>query len=338
PAQTRVPLPAWFGDAALAPVDAEAGAALSLDELRRFLQAPAEVFLRQRLGLRLAEVEEVDEDVEPLLAPGRGFARQTLQKAVFDAVLRDADDAATHALLRARGLLPSGPLGRRTLETVRGQVEPYAAAFRDWRGAAEPDAPRLEVAVDGLLLRGRIADAYPQGIARVRFDPPAGRSAIRNGLDWLLASAAGRSAPLVEFHDGDELGVGPHERAPLDPGQARQVLRMLIDLRAKGLRRPLPFAPYSGWELYRAPGFERGLQLAAQRWHGSERSWGEGTGEALRLALRGRDPFTDEATQVAFVDLAMGIYSAVMAGELYAGTDLGALRDIAATLDLEDAE
>src|SRR3546814_3145328 len=87
--------------------------------------------------------------------------------------------------------------------------------------------------LDGLALRGRIAEAYPQGIARVRFEPRAGRSAIRNGLDWLLASAAGQSMPLVEFHDGAELGIGPHERAPLDPAQARDVLRMLIDLRAR---------------------------------------------------------------------------------------------------------
>ncbi|MGY1459793.1 exodeoxyribonuclease V subunit gamma [Luteimonas sp. A534] len=386
PAQKRVPLPAWFGDEALVavgsdsvddvgdgaigsdgnadggtdrttpPFGSEPEATLSLDELRRFLQAPAEVFLKQRLGLRLAEVEAIDEDVEPLLAPGRGFARQLLQKAVFDAVLRGDDDASTHALLRARGLLPSGPLGRRTLEDVRGQVDAYAAAFGDWRGAADADAPRLEVLIDGvtlqgsagaaggagdsgsLTLRGRVADAYPQGIARVRFDPPAGQSAIRNGLDWLLASAAGRDAPLIEFHDGGELGVGPHVRAPLDPDEARNVLRTLIDLRTKGLRRPLPFAPYSGWELYRAGNLERGLDLAAKRWHGSDRSWGEGTGEALRLALRGRDPFTDEATQVAFVDLAMAIYSAVATGEVYAGTDLGALRDIAAKLDLEDAE
>ncbi|MDH5830796.1 exodeoxyribonuclease V subunit gamma [Luteimonas sp. M1R5S18] len=369
PSTRRRPLPPWFdGEPLPAPDDHEgAGSApgaadafaaaaagrqgasapagnavhpatLTLDELRRFLQAPAAEFLRQRLGLRLAEVEEVDEDVEPLLAPARGFARQALQQAVFDAVLRGDDDATTHTRLRARGLLPSGPLGRRTLEQVRAQVDPYALAFRDWRGAAQPAAPRLEVAVDGVALRGRIADAYPQGIARVRFDPPAGQSAIRNGLDWLLASAAGQSTPLVEFHDGGELGVGPHVRAPLDPAQARDVLRRLIGLRAQGLRRPLPFAPYSGWELFRAPTFERGLQLAAQRWHGSERSWGEGTGEALRLALRGRDPFGDEATQVAFVDLAMGIYSAVVSGAVYAGTDLAALRDIAAALDLEDAE
>src|SRR5690606_13208226 len=126
------------------------------------------------------------------------------------------------------------------------------------------------------------------------------------------ASAAGRNLPLVEFHDGGEHGVGPHPRAPLDRDEARDVLRTLIELRTKGLRRPLPFAPYSGWELFRADSLERGLDLAAKRWHGSDRSWGEGTGEALRLALRGRDPFTDEVTQVAFVDLAMTIYSAVV--------------------------
>jgi exodeoxyribonuclease V gamma subunit len=377
PAQKRVPLPAWFGDDALAAADGggagagvgdigsdgtsggallstldtgEDDATLSIDELRRFLQAPADAFLRQRLGLRLAEIEAVDDDVEPLLPPGRGFARQILQKAVFNAVLHDDDDTTTHALLRARGLLPSGPLGRRTLDDVRGQVDPYATAFREWRGTAEAEAPRLEVAIDGMTLQGgtggtrtvtlhgHVADAWPHGIARVRFDKPSGQSAIRNGLDWLLASAAGRTQPLVEFHDGDDLGLGPHVRAPLEPGQARDVLRMLVGLRAKGLRRPLPFAPYSGWELFRAGNLERGLDLAAKRWHGSDRSWGEGTGEALRLALRGRDPFNDEATQVAFVDLAMAIYSAVVSGEVYAGTDLGALRDIAAALDLEDAE
>ncbi len=338
PLQKRTPLPVWFDRPALESIDAPHPGTLSLDELRRFLQAPAETFLRQRLGLRLAEVEALDDDVEPLLAPGRGYPRQLLQKAVFDAVLRGDDDTRTHALLRARGLLPSGALGRRTLEQVRAQVDAYAAAFRAWCGGAAPDAPRLEVDIDGVTLHGRIADVHPHGIARVRFDPPAGQSAIRNGLDWLLASAAGQSAPLVEFHDGGELGVGPHPRAPLDPTQARDVLHTLIALRSAGLRHPLPFAPYSGWELYRAGNLERGLAEAARRWHGSDRSWGEGTGEALRLALRGRDPFTDDATQVAFVDLAMAIYSAVVTGQVYGGTDLAALRDIAAKLDLEDAE
>ncbi|WP_202845033.1 exodeoxyribonuclease V subunit gamma [Luteimonas saliphila] len=356
PMAKRVPLPAWFDGEALPALDDDeaAGAApehasasasdavhpatLTLDELRRFLQAPAEVFLRQRLGLRLAEVEDVDEDVEPLLAPGRGIARQVLQQAVFDAVLRGDDDATTHARLRARGLLPSGHLGRRALEQMRAQVDPYALAFGGWRGDATPEAHRLEVPLEGVTLQGRIADVYDHGIVRVRFDPPAGRSAIRNGLDWLLASAAGLAMPLVEFHEDRECGAGPHLREPLDPAQARALLRMLVQLRGRGLRQPLPFAPYSGWEFFRADDMRKGLEAAAKKWHGSDFNWGESSGEALRLALRGRDPFSDEATRIAFIDLAMGIYLAVVKGELYAGTDRAALRAIAGALDLEEAE
>jgi exodeoxyribonuclease V gamma subunit len=349
PMARRVPLPAWFDGEALPPADAPAAggtgrtdvgkvAPLTLDELRRFLQAPAEAFLRQRLGLRLAEVEEVDEDVEPLLAPGRGLERLALQKAVFDAVLRGDDDASTHALLRARGLLPSGPLGRRALEQMRAQVDPYALAFGGWRGDATPEARRLEVPLDGTALHGRIADIYDHGIVRVRFDPPAGQSAIRNGLDWLLASAAGLDRPLVEFHEDRELGAGPHLRAPLDPAQARTLLQMLVELRQRGLRQPLPFAPYSGWELFRAGDLRKGLEAAAKKWHGGDFNWGEGSGEALRLALRGRDPFSDEATRQAFIDLAMGIYLAVVKGEHYAGADPAALQAIADALDLEEAE
>jgi len=337
PAQRRIALPAWFDGTALPPAEDEDDA-LSLDTLRRFLQAPAETFLRQRLGMRLAEVETLEGDVEPLLAPGRGLAKQQLQRAVFEARLRGDDDAATQALLRARGLLPSGPLGRRTLEAVRREVDDYAEAFRAWRGDAVADAPRLETDIDGVRLHRRLGDVYPHGIVRIRFDAPNGNSSIRDGLDWLLASAAGLERPLVQFHDGGDAGHGPHTRATLAPVEARALLAHLIALRAKGLRAPLPFAPYSGWELFNAPNLERGLQNAAKKWHGSDRSWGEGNTEALRLALRGRDPFTDEATQVAFVDQALTVFNAVVSGLVYGGTDPDALRTIAAELDVEESE
>ena len=336
PEQRRVALPPWFtGEALDAPAPETT---LALHTLRRFLQAPAETFLRQRLGLRLAEVDALEGDVEPLLAPGRGLGKQLLQRAVFEAQLRGDDDATAHALLRARGLLPSGPLGRRTLQQVRDEVAEYAQAFKAWRGDAVAESPRLEVEINGVTVHGRVGDVYPHGIARVRFDVPNGTSSIRNGLDWLLVRAAGGDAPMAEFHDGGDAGKGPHARPEISQAQARAALHTLIQLRNSGLRAPLAFAAYSGWELFNAPTLERGLQKASARWFGSERSWSEGSDEALRLALRGRDPFTDETTQVAFVDLAMTIYSAVTAGIAYGGTDVNALRAIAAGIDSEDAE
>ncbi len=339
PQQRRTALPPFFAGAALeAATDGEDGKRLSIDTLRRFLQAPAEAFLRHRLGLRLADIDAPESDVEPLLAPGRGMARQALQRAVFEAHLRSEDATTTHALLRARGQLASGPLGRRTLEKLQGEVEAHAEAFAAWRGDAVADAPPLDVSFEGFVLHGRIADTYPHGIARVRFDPPNGTSSLRNGLDWLLASAAGRQTPLVQFHLDEQGHVGPHTRSPLEPELARTLLERLLGLRASGLRAPLAFAPYSGWALFNAPTPERGLQLAADTWRGSDHGWGEGQGEALRLALRGRDPFTDEATGIAFVEQALTIYNAVVNGVLYGGSDHDALRKLAADLDLEPAE
>ena len=200
-----------------------------------------------------------------------------------------------------------------------------------------PARRRVELALDSVALHGTLDGVHPHGIARVRLGAPTGNAAIRDGLDWLLASAAGLGMPLVQFHDAGDAGVGPHVRAPLEAGRAREVLRHLLALRRDGLREPLPFAPYSGWELFRAaPDLEKGLKAAAAKWYGSERSWAEGEGEALRLALRGRDPFADPAARLRFVDLAMAIYLAVTEGVVHVGIDAGALRALAGTIEAED--
>ena len=331
----RIALPPWFDGAALPA--AEADDALSLTALRRFLLAPAEALLQQRLGLRLAQIEDAGDDVEPLVAPARGRERALLQRAVFDALLRGDGEDAIHDGLRARGLLPSGALGRRTLDAVRGQVAPYAEAFARWRGDALAESLAVETGIDGLRLHGRIAEAYPQGIARLRFDTQNGPGAIRDGLDWLLASAASLARPLVQFHDGGDAGPGPHLRPPLDPETARTALRRLLALRAQGLRQPLPFGPYSGWEFFRADDYARGVKAAAGKWRGNGRGFAEGEGDAVRLALRGMDPFADEAALLHFADAAIAIFAAVQSGDAYAGVDRDALRGFAIARDDEDA-
>src|SRR5690606_19809165 len=111
-ADRRVPLPPWFEGEPLAGVDAEPE--LPISALRRFLLQPAESLL-ERMGLRLVEIEAHGDDVEPLAAPERGLERSVLQRALFDELLLGHDDAAIHATLRARGLLPSGAAGRRVL-------------------------------------------------------------------------------------------------------------------------------------------------------------------------------------------------------------------------------
>ncbi|HYM86478.1 MAG TPA: exodeoxyribonuclease V subunit gamma, partial [Pseudoxanthomonas sp.] len=119
---------------------------LSLPELRNFLRDPADAFLRNRLAIRLPEAGEADDDRDPLAAPGNGLHRWQLQQAVLQACMQGpVADAELHAWLRARALLPSGPLGARQLKLLRAQVQPYADAFVQWRGALAADSEAFEL-------------------------------------------------------------------------------------------------------------------------------------------------------------------------------------------------
>ncbi len=153
---------------------------LPLETLRRFLLDPAGAFLAHRLGLRLPDPIDIAEDTEPLVAPVRGRERAHLRREVFDWLLDLAHPqhartpSALYTRLRARGQVPSGPLGEHAAEQVFAEVEPYARAFADWvshdrrhrlhDALTEPDGQAVLAAVlageaiDADALRARLAE------------------------------------------------------------------------------------------------------------------------------------------------------------------------------------
>lgn len=317
----RMQLGPWLEDA-LPPMPADADAAtIAYQDLRAFLRDPPSAFLRQRLGLRLPDEVDSGEDVEPLVLPGPGLMRQQLQRAVFDDLIAGdgrIDRERLQASLRARALLPTGPLGRRQLDALLGQVRPYADAFARWRDG-EGQALPFELDLGGTQLRGRLDDVYAGGLARLRFDSLHGPSQIAHGLDWLVLSALGDPRPLAQFAHTAE-GPGPHLRNALSPREAKAALRALLRLRDYGLRMPLPFLPRAGWLWYEAAAQDpnawnkAGWNKAEAQWHGSARSWGEASSAAVRLALRGRDPFLDADSGEQFRDIAKLVFDAVVHG------------------------
>jgi exodeoxyribonuclease V gamma subunit len=295
-----------------APLPAAAQAdALSLGELSAFLRDPPAAFLRQRLALRLPQAGDAVDDCEPLAAPHRGLLLQQLQHAVFDACVR-GDDASLHARLRARALLPSGPLGERTLSMLRAQLQPYVEAFTRWRGDVGDIAARtFELDLDGVRLHGRIDGLHPNGLARFRFDPLHGPSQISHGLDWLVLCALGERTPLAQFVDATE--PLPLLRAPIAPDAAQAALRTLLALRRQGLREPLPFGARAGWAWFDADDDDKGWAAAGKQWR-SDHGWSEGATASVQLALRGRDPFLDPVQGQGFRAIARSVFEAVVHG------------------------
>jgi exodeoxyribonuclease V gamma subunit len=296
---------------AAAPVDA-----LSLGELSMFLRDPPAAFLRQRLALRLPQAGDAIDDCEPLAAPPRGLQLQQLQQAVFAACVQ-GDVASLHARLRARALLPSGPLGERELTTLRTQLQPYVEAFISWRGDDHEAGSRtFELDLDGVRLHGRVGDLYRNGLARFRFDPLHGPSQISHGLDWLVLCALGEGRALAQFVDTAE--PLPLRREPVTAAAAQAALRTLLALRQQGLREPLPFGARAGWAWFaavndHADNDDKGWIAASRQWH-SDHGWSEGATATAQLALRGRDPFVDPVLGQRFRAIARTLFDAVVHG------------------------
>lgn len=291
---------------------------LDLVALRRFLADPAGQFLRQRMGLRLPDEVEGHDDIDPLTAPARGLDRWRLQQVVFDACV-EADTDGLARRLRARALLPSGPLGERQLAGVIAQVQPFATALRRWR-EGEAQTRAFELDVDGVRLYGHLDRLYPHGALRARLDALNGPAQIAHGLDWLVLSALGDARPLAQLAQWDD-GADVRLRAPLPVPQARAALRELLALYREGMRQPLPLQARSAWRWYAAPRGDEASDHAAwksarEQWFGSDRQWGEVNSAAVQLALRGRDPFLDDADGARFRELATRVFDAVVHGRV----------------------
>lgn len=185
-----------------------------------------------------------------------------------------------------------------------------------WLQGTPLESRRYEVEIDGVRLHGRVGDRHPEGLVRLRAGALNGNAVIRQGLDWLLANAAGDALPLVQFHDGGDAGPGPHALPALTVPAARAALRALLQLRQRGLREPLRFAPYTGWVLFNAP-VEKQRSEGWKQWHGSDRTWGEANSDAWQLLLRGADPFADDASYADLLRNSQVVFSAVREGRSF---------------------
>ena len=321
PGSQRGGLQPWFDETSGtgAPSPATRETRVSLEELRRFFGNPARAFLQQRLGLRLAGDIDDSDDVEPLLAPERGLDHQRVQQHALAALLQGEEDGL-YARLRARALLPSGALGKQQFAELLERLRPCARAFKQWDDGMPAQPWQGEAEINGITVHGRIERVHAKGLPRLlvnrKGQAMSAGWALRNGLDWLLVNAAGARLPLLRFIDAEQNGnFGPHPLPALSAEQARAALNTLLRLREQGLRAPLRFALYAGWNIYNDAS-DLSEENARKHWLGNEHGdWNERNDEALQLVFRGADPFASESAAREFIDNSRLIFGAVCEGK-----------------------
>ena len=210
--------------------------------LLSFFGNPSKFFIRERLGLRIPQLDSLLAETEPL-AP-HGLAKYSLEQDFLKRALAGEEFEPLFSVARAAGALPPGRAGDSHLHELSANARLFAEVVRqNARNRAEPEllqlnlgrfevSARIDNLFDGRSLRQRLTTRKPKDLLGAWID-----HLILNCFrptESILITATRERQPVIERF------------AP--PGEdPRTLLAGLLDFYWEGLREPLPFFPRSSF-------------------------------------------------------------------------------------------
>ncbi|MFZ4580063.1 MAG: exodeoxyribonuclease V subunit gamma [Myxococcota bacterium] len=268
----------------------EAGAVVTIDELVRFFQNPAQFVLRQRLGLYPADEEAPPDDRDPIELDG--LQVWAVGNDVVQHSMAGQSEDVVAAAVRARGQLPPGALGQVAYHEVAAEVAQLLERLPLYRQGAARSVV-VELTVPGLpRLFGTLPDVWQDGLAPFRYGK---RKPVHELELWIRHLAlthaephlTHRSAFVSRSDDVFTLGsLAPDAttRAEL----ARTHLTELLRLYVHGQTLPLALLPAGSAAFARAWRKERDESLRRTKaWNAANTAWldGRGGGDGTNAAL-----------------------------------------------------
>ena len=238
--------PSPFLAAPLPPVE---GSLLELEDLVRFAQHPVRAFLRQRLGIRVADFfEEVEDDLRVELD---GLGKWGVGERLLNAMLAGVDGRAAILAEIARGTLPPGVLGKPVIDDVFPIAEEIVAAAEALR---DPDGSPRSIDVRVVLPDGRYVTGTVPGVAgdvlrAVSYSRLSARHRLAAWVRLLALTAAHSERPFTAATIGRGEGRARVAVARIRPLGADATARRetalaqlanFVDLYDRGMREPLP--------------------------------------------------------------------------------------------------
>jgi exodeoxyribonuclease V gamma subunit len=249
----------------------------------RFVERPVRAFLRQRLGISVADYDDDVADALPVELDGLGV--WAVGQRLVDGLLAGAPLDACVAAEVARGTLPPGALSAQVIERVRPTVQAIAAAAAPLLAAGEP----VSVEVDARLaadrfLRGTAAGVRGDVLGSVNYSRVSPRHRLAAWVRLLALTASHPQRPLHAMTMGRARLDADHGTrltiacigvlgADADERRARALagLRTLVDVYDRGMREPLPIACLSSAAY--AAAARRGANAAAAARGAWQSSW-----------------------------------------------------------------
>ena len=271
---------------------------ISLEDLIRFLQHPAQRFMTARMGFSVPKAGEIPDDTLP--ADLDALSRWGLKERLLDGLADGYDLEELSARELAGDGLPPGVLGHDDLDDAieaatelwDGAVERgyNREAMRPYRGAVQVG----DITVEGSVL----ADPDRAHLAKVTASRVKGKHRLRAFTELVFLSALEPDVAWESFVLGRYAGGRGHVAVTIGPigdsaqqrrAEAEGMLAELVALYIEGLRAPLPMPCESSYNWQRYVGSDRG-----KAWGATRDSW-----ENDRFSPEAEDP----AHQLLLADL-----------------------------------
>jgi exodeoxyribonuclease V gamma subunit len=237
-----------------APLPAVPGPVVELDGLVRFAERPVRAFLRQRLGISVAQYDEDVADALPVELDG--LEVWAVGQRLVEGLLGGAQLEACIAAEVARGTLPPGELGTPVIERVRPTVLGIVEAAGPLVAAGQPTSVEVNARLpDGRVVRGTAAGVRGGVVGSVTYSRVSPRHRLAAWVRLLALAAAHPQRPFEAMTIGrarSNAERGAHVTIarialPGADAEARHsfasgCLRTLIDVYDRGMREALPIA------------------------------------------------------------------------------------------------
>jgi len=271
---------------------------VSVDNLVKFFQNPAKVFLQDTFGISLPPepVEILESECfwpEPLV----GYE---IRKAIFDGIIEGQDMDTVAERLYGSGLVPKTNAGKVVIESERTKVEPIVERVK----SKFPDSVRaskefIDFEINGWRITGEVGPLLGDRIVLGR----VGRIRAKDLLEaWikhlvLVCGKGGIGGATLLGLEGNKISTITLNL----PESPQAVLHELLEIYAVGMTRPIPFFPETSFTYteHLIKGSEDGLQALEKARKKAMDVWLGG--EEERQIAESDDPYFD----LCFADFAL---------------------------------
>ena len=298
-----------------------------LDEMIRFFRNPIKWSMKERLNIKLPQLEEQQKDREAFSLSG--LDQYALGSFLMEKNIRSSREIELYPTLKAMGSLPLGEKGRFEYEKMVKTAEPVINAARDIALKKQLSPVALSINISGLEVLANFSDIREDGVYILNYGKLNGARLLSAWIRHLFFNiCAPKNYPkktiLIGRDPKGKKSLLTHLFPVLD-SDALQYFKELVQFFINGGAKPFYFSCETSWQFVQAlvkKGVEpdggeldRDMVFAAMNrsktsWYGGYYQTGERDNRYVSLGVENNDPFesVDAMLSSGFAQNSLNVY------------------------------